>query len=224
MVPSPADNKKIHFSVLTIFPHSMDSYCNESILRRAIQKKIIKLDFYDIRKYSKNKHRKVDDKPYGGGSGMIMTPEPLYNCILAAKKGNKGPVIFLTPHGKIFTHRTARRLSNRKEMILLCGRYEGIDQRIRDTLVDEEISIGKYVLTGGELPAMILIDALTRLLPNVLGDEYSALEDSFTPKLKGKKEYPHYTKPAIFHEMKVPEILRSGNHKKIEEWRMSQLK
>lgn len=213
----------MNFSILTIFPKILDSYLNESIIKRAIEKKIIAVDFYDIRTLSKNKHHKVDDTPYGGGPGMVMTPQPLRDSIIAAKKKNKGPIIFLTPHGKILTHRIAKRLSKLDEIILLCGRYEGIDQRIRDTLVDEEISIGKYVLTGGELPAMVIIDAITRLLPGTLGDENSAEEDSFTSKLKGKKEYPHYTKPAEFNKMKVPDVLLSGDHKKIEQWRHSRL-
>ncbi|MBI2464079.1 tRNA (guanosine(37)-N1)-methyltransferase TrmD [Candidatus Peregrinibacteria bacterium] len=211
------------FSILTIFPKILDSYLNESIIKRATEKKIITVDFYDIRALSKDKHHKVDDTPYGGGPGMVMTPQPLHDTIMAAKKKNKGPVIFLTPHGKMLTHTVVKRLSKLNEIILLCGRYEGIDQRIRDTIIDEEISIGKYVLTGGELPAMIIIDAITRLLPGALGDENSAEEDSFTRKLKGKKEYPHYTKPAEFRGIKVPDVLISGDHKKIATWRQSKL-
>ncbi|MBI5754732.1 tRNA (guanosine(37)-N1)-methyltransferase TrmD [Candidatus Peregrinibacteria bacterium] len=211
------------FSILTIFPNIFQSYFSESIVKRAQEKKLLKLEMVDIRKFSKNKHHKVDDRPYGGGAGMVMTAQPLYDCIKSVKKKNKGPVIYLTPHGKTLTHTVAIKLSKLSECIVLCGRYEGIDQRIRDLLIDEEISIGKYVLTGGELPAMVLVDAITRLLPGVLGDENSAEEDSFTKKLHGKKEYPHYTKPAVFKGLKVPDVLMSGHHKKIEEWRMSKL-
>lgn len=207
------------FDVLTIFPHILDSYTNESIIKRAIQKKCIEIHFWDIRKYSKNKHKKVDDTPYGGGAGMLMTAQPIYDCIQAVKKKNKGPVIFLTPDGKILNQTKVEKFSKLQGVILLCGRYEGIDQRIRDSLIDEEISIGKYILTGGELPAMVMIDAITRLLPGAVGDPDSIYRDSFSQGLKRKKEHPHYTKPAIFRKMKVPDILLSGNHKMIEEWR-----
>lgn len=201
------------------------SYFSESMLKRAKDSGLIEINLHDIRDYSKDKHKKVDDTPYGGGAGMVMTPQPLYDSIKAVKKKNKGPVIFLTPQGDKLSHTHVKRFAKKYDsIILLCGRYEGIDQRIRDSLVDLEISIGDYVLTGGELPAMVFVDAVSRFIPGVLGDEGSADEDSFSRKLSGKKEYPHYTKPAKFKGLEVPEVLRSGNHAEIEKWRKKNLK
>lgn len=214
----------MRFDILTIFPEIFDSYFKESIIKRAIKKKLIKIHIHDIRKYSKDKHKKVDDIPYGGGPGMVMTPQPIFDAVKAVKKLNKGPVIFLTPQGETFTQIKAEKLAKLDGIILLCGRYEGIDQRVRDLVVDMEISIGKYVLTGGELPAMVVIDTVSRLAPGVLGDDKSAEEDSFSRKLKRKKEYPHYTRPATFKKLEVPEVLRSGNHAEIEKWRKKHLK
>jgi len=201
------------------------SYFGDSILKHAQDEGLIEIHFHNIRDYSKNKHKKVDDTPYGGGAGMLMTPQPLYDCITTVKKVNSGPVIFMTPQGQKLTHTRAKRLAkNNDSFILLCGRYEGIDQRIRDLLVDKELSIGNYVLTGGELAAMVVIDAVSRFIPGVLGDETSAEEDSFSRRLGGKKEYPHYTKPAVFKGLEVPVVLRSGNHAEIEKWRKGHLK
>ena len=216
----------MHFDVLTIFPSFIEDnpYFQHSIIGRAIEQKIIEVKAHDIRDYTKNKHKKVDDTPYGGGAGMLMTCQPLFDSIKAVKKRNKGPVVFLTPQGKQLTHTRVRKLAKNDSMILLCGRYEGIDQRVRDELVDEEYSIGPYVLTGGELPAMIMIDAITRQLPGSLHDDESALEDSFSRKLKGKKEYPHYTKPANYKGLEVPKVLLSGNHAEIEKWRKKKLR
>ncbi len=216
----------LKFNVLTIFPDFINKnpYFKHSIIGRAVEQGIIKVKAHDIRKYSKNKHKKVDDIPYGGGAGMVMTCQPLFDAIKAVKKQNKGPVVFMTPQGKRLTHTRTRKLAKNAEMIILCGRYEGIDQRIRDELVDEEISIGDYVLTGGELPAMVLIDAITRQLPGSLHDDDSALEDSFSRRLGGKKEYPHYTRPAKFQGLEVPKTLLSGNHAEIEKWRKKHLK
>lgn len=215
----------MRFDILTIFPNIFDSYLKESIIKRAIKNKLIEIHIHDIRKFSKDKHKKVDDIPFGGGAGMVMTPQPLDSAITHVKKKNKGPVIFLTPQGKTFTQsKTEKFAKSNKNLILLCGRYEGIDQRIRDTLIDQEISIGNYVLTGGELPAMIAIDAISRLIPGVLGKEESHQEDSFSKSLKRKKEYPHYTRPATYKGMKVPDVLLSGHHKKIKNWRKSRLK
>lgn len=233
----------MRFDILTIFPKAFDSYLDESIIKRAIKKKLIKIYIHDIRRFSKDKHKKVDDIPYGGGAGMVMTPQPLYDAITSVKKKNKGPVIYLTPQGKTFTQIKAEQLAkkyasspaarqkhasmrNKKPhgIVLLCGRYEGIDQRIRDLLVDEEISIGEYVLTGGELPAMVLIDAVSRLIPGVLGKEQSHKQDSFSKALDRKKEYPHYTRPEVFKGKKVPKVLLSGHHKKIDEWRKNKLR
>lgn len=201
-----------------------DCYLSESMIKRAQAKKLLKIEIHDIRRFSKNKHKKVDDVPYGGGPGMVMTPQPLYDAIQHAKKKNKGPVIYLTPAGKQFTHKMAQRLAKKKGLILVCGRYEGIDQRIRDLLIDEEISIGEYVLTGGELPALVIIDAVSRFIPGVVGKAESVEEETFSEALGGKKEYPHYTRPAAFKGLKVPKVLLSGHHKKIQDWRREHLR
>lgn len=220
----------MRYDILTIFPKAFNSYLNESIMKRAKKRKLIEIHIHDIREFSKNKHKKVDDIPYGGGAGMVMTPQPIYDAIKHAKKFNKGPVIYLTPQGKIVTQPMAEKLakiagkSAKKGLILLCGRYEGIDYRIRELLIDDEISIGNYVLTGGELPAMVLIDAVSRLIPNVLGKKESHIYDSFSKALNRKKEYPAYTRPPVFKGLKVPEVLLSGHHKKIENWRKNKLK
>ncbi len=213
------------FDILTIFPRLLNSYLEDSIIKREIKKGTIRVRFHDIRAYSKDKHRKVDDKPYGGGAGMLMTPQPIFDCVAAVKRKNpKAPVIYLSPKGKMFDYKMAKRLARKKGLILLCGRYEGIDERVKRLCVDEEISIGNYVLTGGELPAMVVIDAVTRLLPGALGNDKSAHEDSFTEILAGKKEYPHYTRPPEFKKLKVPPVLLTGNHAKITEWRKKRLK
>jgi tRNA (guanine37-N1)-methyltransferase len=214
----------MRFDLLTIFPEIFNSYLKESIIKRATESKKIKIFIHDIRKYSKDKHHKVDASPYGGGPGMVIMPQPIHDCIEHVKKFNKGPVVYLSPKGQILTQSLAEKLAkklikNKQGLILLCGRYEGIDQRIIDLMVDQEISIGKYVLTGGELPAMVILDVISRLIPGVLGDNESAREESFSKALKGKKEYPHYTRPEIFKNKKVPEILLSGHHAKIKEWR-----
>lgn len=214
----------MQFSIITLFPKLFDSYLADSILKRIIQQKIITLDFYNIRDYTENRQKMVDDRPYGGGAGMVMMCQPIFDTVKLARKKNKGPLIYLTPQGKTLNQAKVRKLSKQKDLILLCGRYEGIDQRVRYKLVDEEISIGNYVLTGGELPAMVLIDAIARELPGALHDDNSAKEDSFSLKFKGKKEYPHYTRPEIFAGLKVPEVLLSGDHKKIAEWRIKHLK
>lgn len=215
----------MRFDICTLFPDMLTSYIDESILKRARDEGLLEIHFHNIRDYSKDKHKKVDDTPYGGGAGMLMTPQPLYDCITAVKKVNGGPVIFMTPQGQKLTHTRTKRLARSNDsLILLCGRYEGIDQRIRDLLIDEELSIGNYVLTGGELAAMVVIDAVSRFIPGVLGDKDSAEEDSFSRSFAGKKEYPQYTKPAKFKGLEVPEVLRSGNHAKIEAWRKKHLK
>lgn len=209
----------MRFDVLTLFPKLVSPYFEDSILKRASDEGHVELHTHDIREYSTDKHKKVDDTPYGGGAGMVMTCQPLFDAIRSVKEQNKGPVIFLSPQGQRLTQEIAEELSELPEIILLCGRYEGIDQRVRDSLVDREISIGDYVLTGGELPALVLMDSVSRLLPGVLGDEDSAQDDSFSPGLDRKIEHPHYTKPAEFEGMKVPDVLMSGNHAEIEKWR-----
>lgn len=215
----------MRIDILSIFPDSFNSYFSQSIIKRAIEKNLLQIYIHNIRDYSKDKHKKVDDIPFGGGAGMVMTPQPLYDAIKEVKKNNKGPVIYMTPQGKTLTQPLLERIHKKNsEMIILCGRYEGIDQRIRDSLVDMEISIGNYVLTGGELPAMVFTDAISRLIPEVLGKEESHQIESFSKALNRKKEYPHYTRPSNFKGMKVPEVLLSGNHKHIENWRTDNLK
>jgi len=208
---------------------------NESIIKRAQNKGKVKIRVYDLRDYSCDKHRKVDDRPFGGGAGMVMRPEPIFEAVESlaygvrrtaygakrktqnAKRNTRvAKVILLTPQGKTLTQGLAKNLAKHKHLILICGHYEGIDERVREYLIDEEISIGDYVLTGGELPAMVLVDALVRLLPGVLGDKDSLNFESFEDNLL---EYPQYTRPARFRDMDVPKILLCGDHKKIETWR-----
>ncbi len=217
------------FEVLTLFPESFESFLKTSIIGRAIDEGKIEVRLFDIRDFSENKHKKVDDVPFGGGAGMVMMCQPLFDAIEHVKQleDDKAPVIFMTPQGETFKQEMAEGFIEQKmcsRIILLCGHYEGIDQRVRDALVDQEISIGNFVLTGGELPAQILIDAIARLLPGVLGSDKSASEESFSKSLDRKLEYPHYTRPAEFRGMEVPEVLLSGHHKKIEEWRRGKCK
>ena len=214
----------MRFDILTIFPHAFDSYFNESMIKRAKARGLIKIFVHDIRKFSKNKHKKVDDIPYGGGPGMIMTPQPIYDTVRHVKKYNKGPVILLSPSGKLFTHKKARQLAKNKGLILICGRYEGVDERVKKLCVDEEISIGEYVLTGGEIPAMVILDAVSRFIPKFLGKKSSLHEESFSESLDGKKEYPQYTRPPVFKDLKVPKVLQSGHHKNISDWRKKHLR
>ena len=214
----------MRFDILTLFPSLVLPYFEDSILKRAVEKKKIRVFTHDIRAYSKDKHKKVDDTPYGGGAGMVMTCQPLFDTIRAVKRKNKGPVIFLSPAGKRLTQEKVEKLAKLKGMILVCGRYEGIDQRVIDELADEEISIGDYVLTGGELGALVLADCVSRLIPGVLGASESPEEDSFSKSLERKIEYPHFTKPAEYKGLKVPNILLSGNHAEIAAWRKKNLR
>ena len=212
------------FEVLTLFPEAFESFLHTSIMGRALEEKKFEIQIHDIRDFSENKHHKVDDEPFGGGAGMVMTCQPLFDAIEHVKglMDDNAPVIFLTPSKTVFNQELAERYAEQNKysrIILLCGHYEGIDQRVRDALVDEELSIGNFVLTGGELPAQIFIDAVGRLIPGVLGKEESHQEESFSKKLDGKIEYPHYTRPSSFRDMDVPEVLLSGHHAKIEEWR-----
>jgi len=212
------------FEILTIFPEAFESFVSTSIIGRAINEGTIEVKIHDIRDFTENKHKKVDDVPFGGGAGMLMACQPLFDCIEHVKGLEKddAPVIFFTPSKTIFTQEIAEQYAEQEKysrIILLCGHYEGIDQRVRDHLIDREISIGNFVLTGGELPAQIFVDAVGRLIPGVLGKEESHQEESFSKKLEGKIEYPHYTRPSDFRGMKVPEVLLSGHHAKIEEWR-----
>jgi tRNA (guanine37-N1)-methyltransferase len=205
------------FDILTLFPNMFSSPFQESILGRAIEKGLIQIRTINIRDFALDKHQVVDDNPYGGGQGMVMKVEPIARAIEWVKSQDPSAwIIYLTPQGKPFNQDMARELSSRSHLILLCGRYEGIDERVREFFVDEEISIGDYVLTGGELAAMVLIDAVSRLLPGVLGSDRSAEEDSFFHPLL---EYPQYTRPFSFRGRDVPPILLSGNHGAISLWR-----
>lgn len=203
------------FDIITIFPKIFDSYFKESIIKRAQKKKLIKINIYNLRDYTTDKHKTVDDKPYGGGPGMVMMVEPIFKAVSALKKSKiqnpKSKIILFSAKGKKFDQKMAKRFSKLDRLILICGRYEGVDERIAKYIVDEEVSIGDYILTGGEVPAMIVVDAVSRFILGVLGKEES-LET-----IKGS--YPVYTRPEDFKGYKVPKVLLSGNHKKIEEWR-----
>lgn len=216
----------MNFTVITLFPEAFDSWLQHSIISRASTKNLFTTNFLQLRDFSTDKHKRVDDTPFGGGPGMLLTPQPLHDAISAAKKTAKPKtkVIFFTPQGSELTQQKVESLSQESELILLCGHYEGIDQRIRDTLVDEEISIGKFVLSGGELPAMVLMDSIIRLIPGSLGNEASPHQDSFSSHFQGKKEHPHFTKPSDFKGQKVPDVLISGDHAKIKKWREDNLK
>lgn len=207
---------------MTLFPEIFHSYMSESIMKRAIEKEIIEVHVYNIRDFSANKHKKVDDYPFGGGAGMLMTPQPIYDTYkhIVETHNIKNPrVVYLTPKGKVYKQDIACDLSSNEDIILLCGHYEGIDQRIIDLIVTDEISIGDYVLTGGELPALIMIDSIARLIPGVLSQNESFEEESFKDDLL---EYPHYTRPREFMGISVPDVLLSGNHQKIEKWRLEE--
>lgn len=217
----------MQFDVLTLFPEMFD-ILNESIIGRAKEKGLINVNLINIRDFSKNKHKKVDDTPYGGGAGMVIQPDVVYDAYKSVIKNNdksgldekskKTKVIYMSPQGKKLDQQKVEELSKQEHLILLCGHYEGIDQRVLDTIVDEEISIGDYVLTGGELPAMVLIDSVSRYVEGVLKDD-STTEESFS---QGLLEYPQYTRPEVFEEQQVPEVLRSGNHQMIDKWRREQ--
>ena len=201
------------FDVLTLFPDMFKSL-EESVIGKAIEKKLIEINLINIRDFSKDKHKKVDDTPYGGGAGMVMKPDVVYDAYLSVKD-EKAKVIYLTPQGNVLNQEKVKQLSKNEHLILLCGHYEGIDQRVLDEIVDEEISIGDYVLTGGELPAMVLIDSVSRYIKGVLSED-STKEESFSNNLL---EYPQYTRPEEFRGRKVPDVLISGHHENIKKWR-----
>ena len=210
----------LHFDVFTLFPEVFEPYLQTSILQRARQRSLLEVSLHNIRDWTHDKHHVTDDEPYGGGGGMVMKPEPVF----AAVEGVLGappacPVILLDPQGRLFTQKAAQELALLPRLALLSGRYEGIDERVRQHLVTDEISIGDYVLTGGELPALVLIDAMARLVPGVLGDPDGAWDDSHAA---GLLEYPHYTRPAEFRGWGVPEVLLSGDHGRIARWRREQ--
>lgn len=213
----------MRFYVLTIFPAMFDSPMSESIIARAVQNGIVQINIRDIRDHAKDKHRSVDDYPFGGGYGMVMKPEPIFDAVSALKSDAaldaQTPVVLLTPQGAPLTQPLAERLAAHSDLILICGRYEGVDERVRRHIATHEISIGDYVLSGGELAAMVVIDAVTRLLPGALGSIESAQDDTFTT---GLIQYPQYTRPADFRGMQVPDVLLSGNHAQIARWRRRQ--
>ncbi|QCI23921.1 tRNA (guanosine(37)-N1)-methyltransferase TrmD [Buchnera aphidicola (Macrosiphoniella sanborni)] len=210
----------IYFNIITIFPEIFDALIRYGIIGKAIQKKIINITFLNLRDFSQNKYKSIDDRPYGGGAGMLMSFEPLYLAIQYAKSLFKySTVIYLSPQGKIFQQKDIKKLITKKKIIFICGRYEGIDQRIIDDQVDEEWSIGDYILSGGELAAMVMIDAISRLIPGVIKTQKSIQEDSFSNNLL---DFPHYTRPGTIKEMSVPNVLLSGNHQKIRLWRLQQ--
>ncbi|MFA4992645.1 MAG: tRNA (guanosine(37)-N1)-methyltransferase TrmD [Candidatus Omnitrophota bacterium] len=211
----------MRIDIVTIFPNMFSAVLGESIIKRAQEKGKVKIFVHDLRLYTLDKHRKVDDRPFGGGSGMIMQAEPIFRAVQAIKKKVKGKsrVVLLCPQGKIFNQLYAKRLSKCNNLIFICGHYEGVDERVRQYLADEEISIGDYVLTGGELPAMVLVDSIVRLIPGVLGDKNSLNFESFEGNLL---EYPQYSRPAKFRSWLVPEVLVSGAHDKISAWRKSE--
>lgn len=208
--------------VISAFPEMFNSVLNVSIIKRAAEKKLVNIRIIDLRKYTFDRHRKVDDYPYGGGPGMVMKPEPFFRAVRdVERKGEAGlgsKIILMSPQGQLFTQEKAWELSKLNHLIILCGHYEGVDERVRQFLADEDISIGDYVLTGGELPAMVLIDAVVRLIPGVLNLD-SLQEESFS---SGMLEYPQYTRPRVFEGMEVPEILLSGNHEQIKLWRQKE--
>ena len=215
----------MQFEVFTLLPEVFPPYLESSILQRARQRGLIDVRVHDIRAHARDKHHTTDDTPYGGGGGMVMKPGPVFEAVesVLGPRVASGPlivpVILLTPQGRVFTQSVAEELARYERIALLCGRYEGVDERIREHLVGDEISIGDYVLTGGELPALLIIDAVSRLIPGVLGDPTGAQDDSHS---MGLLEYPHYTRPPEFRGWKVPEVLLSGDHGKIEKWRREQ--
>ena len=210
----------MQFDVFTLLPEVFPPYLDSSVLQRALQSGLIDVRIYNIRDYAHDKHHTTDDTPYGGGGGMVMKPEPMFEAVESILGREAGcPVILLTPQGRVFSQTVADELSRHERIALICGRYEGVDERIRLHLATDEISIGDYVLTGGELPALIIIDAVSRLLPGVLGDPTGAEDDSHA---SGLLEYPHYTRPPEFQGESVPDVLLSGDHAKIEKWRREQ--
>ena len=215
----------MHIDILTLFPQMFDSPFSASILKRAIDRKLVSISLHNIRDHTHDKHHTVDDYAYGGGSGMMLKPEPIFETVESIKSGyanqesSQLPVILLTPQGRCFSQEIAYELSQCGHLILICGRYEGVDERVREHLVTDEISIGDYVLSGGEIAAMVVVDAVVRLLPGVLGSEASAIDDSHAT---GLLEYPQYTRPAVYRGWSVPQVLLSGDHAQIAQWRREQ--
>jgi tRNA (guanine37-N1)-methyltransferase len=212
----------MHIDVLSIFPEMFEGVLGHSILKKAAEKEAVHYNVVNFRDFADNKHQTVDDYPYGGGAGMVLKPQPIFDAVANLKERAKSSaprVILMCPQGERYTQKKAEELAQEEHLIFICGHYEGYDERIREHVITDEISIGDYVLTGGELGAMVLIDSVVRLLPGVLGSEQSHIQDSFST---GLLEHPHYTRPADFRGLKVPDVLISGNHRRIEEWRMKE--
>ncbi|QPJ61927.1 MAG: tRNA (guanosine(37)-N1)-methyltransferase TrmD [Candidatus Nitronauta litoralis] len=215
-MPSTDSSRTIHFDIISLFPEMFEGPFQESILDRAREEGLLDVRLHNLRDYTLNKHGKVDDTPFGGGAGLVMNIEPIDRALQAIKQDRpQALTVLLSPSGKRFDQKKARELADSNQIILICGRYEGVDERVAETLVDEQLSIGDYVLSGGEIPAMVLVDAVTRLIPGVVGDPASLDEESFE---NGLLEYPQYTRPRDYKGSEVPEVLVSGDHKKIKEW------
>ncbi len=210
----------MNVSILTLFPEALQPYLDSSILGRAQQAGLLDVRLYNIRDYTLDKHRRVDDYPFGGGAGMVMTPQPIFDCMEAALQRHGQPClrVYMSPQGRVLDNRLARELSQNTDIVILCGHYEGVDQRVLDACVDMEVSIGDYVLTGGELPALVLLDAMSRFVPGVLGNDDAHADESFE---NGLLEYPQYTRPASFRGMDVPPVLLGGHHAHITAWRQA---
>ncbi len=210
----------MRFDIFTLFPEVFQPYLNASIIKRARQNGLLDVELFNIRDWATDRHHTTDDTPYGGGGGMVMKPEPVFSAVESVLGETRDiPLILMTPQGRPFTQQMALELSKHSHIALLCGHYEGVDERIREHLVTDEISIGDYVLTGGELPALVILDAVSRYLPGVLGDPTGAEDDSHA---SGLLEYPHYTRPPVFRDWPVPDVLLSGNHAEINRWRLEQ--
>jgi tRNA (guanine37-N1)-methyltransferase len=209
------------FDIVTIFPRMFDAPLAEGVVARGVQAGLVDVAVHDLRDFTTDRHRVVDDVPYGGGPGMVLKPEPLFKAVdhIRATRGNPGAVILTSPQGRTLTQDDASRLAALGHLVVLCGRYEGVDERVRERVATEEISIGDYVLSGGELAALVIIDVVSRLVPGVVGDERSVDEDSFT---RGLLDHPHYTRPAEYRGWAVPEVLLSGHHREIERWRRNE--
>ena len=207
----------MRFDIITIFPEIFSEVFDFGIVRRAVESGLIEISVHDLRDYTFDRHRQVDDRPFGGGAGMILKPEPLVRAIEAIAGGpGEASTVLLSPQGRLFGQRMAEEFSRKARLVLICGRYEGVDERVIEHWIDDEVSIGDYVLSGGEIPAMVVVDAVTRLIPGALGCDESALRESFSD---GLLDYPHYTRPAEYRGMKVPDVLLSGNHAEIDAWR-----